>query len=108
MTGGAPQLCLEPLPPLAVLALARMQAEPVPLLAAVYQRVNLPQDHPRLDRAVPVVDLEPHRGVDRVLGADPETGAAEGDAESSVGAAVEAEAGVLALLPHRPHVADRS
>ena len=53
-----------------------------------------------------MVDLEPHRGVDRVLLGDAELGAAEGDAERPVGAAVEAEAGVLALLAHRPHVAD--
>ena len=52
-----------------------------------------------------MVDLEPHRGVDRVVILDAEAGAAEGDAERAVGAAVEAEAGVLAL-PHRPHVAD--
>ena len=33
----------------------------------VLERVELAQHDPRLDRAVPVVDLEPHRGVDRVL-----------------------------------------
>ena len=35
-------------------------------------RVELAQHHPRLDRAVPVVHLEPHRGVDRIVVADPE------------------------------------
>ena len=62
-------------------------------------RVELAQHDPRLDRAVPVVDLEPHRRVDRVVLADPELRAAEGDAERPVRAAVQAEARVLALLP---------
>ncbi|HEX3238696.1 MAG TPA: hypothetical protein VHR18_01010 [Solirubrobacterales bacterium] len=53
-----------------------------------------------------MVDLEPNRGVDRLVFLDSERGAAEGDAERPVAAAVEAEARVLALLPHRPHVAD--
>ncbi len=70
------------------------------------KRVELAQDDARLDRAVPVVDLEPDRGVDLLVLADAEAGAAEGDADRAVGAAVEAEARVLALLPHRPHVAD--
>ncbi len=100
----APQLRLEALPPLRIRALAGVRrGGPASLLL---KRVELAQHHPRLDRAVPVVDLEPHRGVDRVLRLDPERGAAEGDAEGAVRAAVEAEAGVLALLPHRPHVAD--
>ena len=92
----ATQLRLEPLPPRP--RLRRLQTRR-------RHRVELAQHDARLDRAVPVVDLEPHRGVDRVVVPDPEPRAAEGDAERPVGAAVEAEAGVLALA-HRPHVAD--
>ncbi len=69
------------------------------------QWVELTQHHPRLDRAVPVVDLEAYRRVHRLVVADPEAGAAEGDAEGAVVAAVEAEARMLAF-PHLPHVAD--
>ena len=80
-----------------------------PCLAAVrlaaVQWVELVEDDARLDRSVPVVDLEAHRGVDRVVVLDAQAGAAESDAEGAVGAAVEAETGVFAL-PHRPHVAD--
>ena len=97
------ELGLEAPPPLRFLA--SQACERRRLRSASAQRVELAQDDARLDRAVPVVDLEPHRGVDRVLVLDAEAGAAEGDAEGAVGAAVEAEAGVLAL-PHRPHVAD--
>ena len=78
--------------------------EPIPIAIGASRRVELAQHDPRLDRAVPVVDLQPHRDVDRVVLADPEARAAKGDAERPVGAAVEAEARVLAL-PHRPHVA---
>ena len=39
---------------------------PAPLVGRLV-RVELAEDDARLDRAVPVVDLEPHRGVDRVV-----------------------------------------
>ena len=48
------------------------------------KRIDLAQHHAGLDRAVPVVHLEPHGRVEHVLVVDAEAGAAEGDAEGAV------------------------
>ena len=93
------ELVLEALPPIGL-----GLCGPVRLPLCRLVRVELAEDDARLDRPVPVVDLEPHRGVDGVLGSDAELRAAEGDPERPVGARVEVEPRMLALLPHRPHV----
>jgi hypothetical protein len=70
-------------------------------------RVEAPEDHPRLDRAVPLVDLESDRDVELLLG---RRGGAElavdseGDPEGPPGSAREREAGVALAAAHRPDV----
>ena len=91
------KLRLEPLPPLGRLPVG---------VGLAGMGVELAQHDPRLDRALPPVHLEAHRGVDRVTLLDAEPGAPEGDPEGPVRSASEAEARVLPLLPHRPHVLD--
>ena len=51
---------------------------------SVVEGVDLAEDDAGLDRAVPVVDLEAHGGVEHVVVIDAEAGAAEGDAEGAV------------------------
>ena len=77
----AGELRLEALPPLRFLAVARVRGKGV---GVDRERVDLAQHHARLDRAVPVVHLESHGGVEHLLLADTEAGAAEGDAEGAV------------------------
>ena len=72
-------------------------------------RVELAEHDPRLDRAVPLVELElaPRRRAGPALGRRVERAVdAEGDPERAPAAAAEAEARVALALPHRPHVAD--
>ena len=70
----------------------------------VLVRIDVAQDDAGLDRAVPAVHLEPHRGIDRLLLADAELERPKATPSGAVGAAVEVEAGVLSFAD-RPHVA---
>ena len=68
--------------------------------AGVLVRIELAQHDPRLDRAVPVVDLEPHRGVDRSSSAPtPSCERPKATPSARCDAAVQAEARVLPLRP---------
>ena len=72
---------------------------------ALAQPVHLAQHQPGLDRAVPLVDLEPHRGVDRLILANRDRGPSEGDRQRPVDPAVQVEARVLSVS-HATDVAD--
>ena len=70
--------------------------------------IELAEDHARLDRPVPLVELELHRDVERsrprhLIEASVHS---KGDPEGTPAAASEAEPGVALALPHRPHVAE--
>ena len=65
------------------------------------------QDEPRLDRAVPLVDLEAERRVDRPVGVARDLpGGAERDGPGADAAGLDREADVP-VLPHRARVAER-
>ena len=65
-----------------------------------------PEHEPRLDRAVPFVQLKAHGGVEAVLDrlGKRARGHAEGDGPGARAAAGDGEARVLAVLPHAPHL----
>ena len=76
------------------------------VIGAGRRRVELAEHDPRLDRAVPLVELEPQRDVERASWPSGEAAVdAEGDPERPPAAASEAEAR-WRLLAHRPHVGD--
>ena len=65
-------------------------------------RLGVAQDEPRLDRAVPLVELQGERRVVGVAVGQPAD--AEGDGAGAVAAGLDGEAHVAALLAHRPRV----
>ncbi len=69
------------------------------------QPVHLAQHQAGFDRPVPLVDLEPHRRVDRLVLFHRDRGASEGDGQRPVDAAVQVETRVLSVS-HATDVAD--